>query len=357
MIKYLGSKRLLIPTILEIIQSLPDARSVIDLFAGTSRVGHALKRAGQRVLSNDILAYAHALAACYVETDRSAVAPRIGELLEHLGSLPGRPGYFTEHFCVRSRFFQPHNGARVDAIREEIERLNLEPHLRAVAIVSLMEAADRVDSTTGVQMAYLKQWAPRSFNDLELRVPDLVDAGANGASKAFCLDAREAAKQLEADVAYIDPPYNQHSYLGNYHIWETLVRWDKPDVYGIVCKRVDCRERRSDFNSKRRHAEAFAEVVRSVRARCLVVSFSNEGYVTRADMEALLATRGNVHVIERDNSRYVGAQIGIHNPQGELVGKVSHLRNFEYIFVVTPHDARWSPVRSVDAERPGQLAL
>ena len=107
-------------------------------------------------------------------------------------------------------------------------------------------------------MAYLKDWAPRAFNDLELRLPRILPRARHGKGQAFCLDALEAAATLEADIAYIDPPYNQHSYLANYHIWETLVRWDTPAHYGVACKRVDVRVRGSVFNSRPGFAGAFA---------------------------------------------------------------------------------------------------
>lgn len=333
-IKYLGSKRVLIPSILEAVRSVPDARTVIDLFSGTSRVGHALKRAGYRVLANDHNAYAHALATCYVQADREDVLADAERLIAEFNALPGSPGYFTETFCLRSRFVQPRNGERIDAIREAIARKGLPPELEAVVLVSLMEAADRVDSTTGLQMAYLKAWSARSYDDLELRVPDLLPRSPHGKGEAHALDALDAAARLEADVAYIDPPYNQHSYLRNYHIWETLVRWDKPEVYGAACKRADCRHRTSDFNSRRRCAEALERVVRAVRAPALIVSFSDEGYLSRQQLEAMLSARGPVRVIERDYKRYVGAQIGIYSPGGRKVGAVGRLRNTEYLFVV-----------------------
>ena len=123
----------------------------------------------------------------------------------------------------------------------------MDEDLKAILLVSLMEAADRVDSTTGVQMAYLKAWAPRAANDLELRLPAILP----GPGEAHELDAEQAAGNWETDVVYLDPPYNQHRYAGNYHIWETLVRWDRPAVYGVACKRVDCRQYSSAFNSRR----------------------------------------------------------------------------------------------------------
>jgi adenine-specific DNA-methyltransferase len=251
-IKYLGSKRLLVPRIVELVAGLDRARpvqTVLDLFAGTSRVGHALKRAGYRVLSNDDATYAHVLATAYVQADAGDWAPALDALLAELSALPPAPGYVTRTFCEEARYFTPENGARIDAIRAAIAARALPPELEALALTALLEAADRVDSTTGVQMAYLKRWAPRAANPLALRAPEVLPRARHGKGAAHRLDALEAARRLSADVAYLDPPYNQHSYLANYHIWESLVRWDKPPVYGVACKRSDVRSRRSVFNS------------------------------------------------------------------------------------------------------------
>lgn len=345
MIKYIGSKRTLLPVILDAVRTASsDAPcTVLDLFSGTSRVGHALKRAGYRVIANDHNAYAATLARCYVQADAEDVLEDAAKLVAEFNSrLRGgwsEPGYFTQTFCEKSRFFQPQNGARIDAIREAIAAKHLQPELEAVMLVSLMEAADRVDSTTGLQMAYLKDWAPRASNDLELRVPDVLPRAAAGKGLALNMDAFDAAADVEADIAYIDPPYNQHSYLGNYHVWESLIRWDKPEVYGIACKRIDVKHRQSVFNSRRKFAASFRQLLNAVRARTLIVSFSDEGYLSREQLEAMLGElwggEAQVSVIENDFKRYVGAQIGIYNPQGEKVGKVSHVRNKEFVYVVT----------------------
>ena len=330
MIKYLGSKRVLIPRILEQVAGLAGVRSVLDLFSGTSRVGHALKARGYRVHANDHNAFAATLATVYVQSDRRRWQAPAERLIAELDALPGRTGWFTETFCVRARYLQPDNGARVDAIRERIASMALEPELEAIALVSLMEAADRVDSTVGVQMAYLKRWAPRSFQPLSLRVPELLD----GEGSASCLEARAAAAGFPADLAYLDPPYNQHSYLGNYHVWESLVRWDKPDVYGVAMKRVDVRERPSEFNRRGEIVAAFQAVLDAIRARYLVVSFSNEGYLTVDALRAMLAAYGSVRVAEVPHRRYIGSQIGIYNPQGEKVGRPGRRTNREHLFVV-----------------------
>ena len=339
MVKYIGSKRVLIPDIVETIrEALPGGGTVVDLFSGTSRVGHALKKAGYRVLANDHNAYAHTLAKCYVQADREDVIRDAERLVREFNAIKGSPGWFTETYCIKSRFFHPKNGERIEAIREAIASRGLPEELEAVMLTALLEAADRVDSTTGLQMAYLKRWAPRALNDLSLRAPDVLPRAPSGKGRAYMMEAAEAARTLEGDAVYIDPPYNQHSYLSNYHIWETLVRWDRPEVYGVACKRADCRTRKSPFNSRKRFLAAFRCVLEGLRARLIIISFNNEGFVSRQQMENLLSEvfgpDAALEVVERDYRRYVGAQIGIYNPDGERVGRVSHLRNRECLYVV-----------------------
>ena len=143
-------------------------------------------------------------------------------------------------------------------------------------------------------------------------------------------------------MVYLDPPYNQDSDLGNYHVWESLVRWDRPAVYGVACKRADVRDRKSAFNSRRRCAAAMREVLDTVAAPAVVLSFNDEGYLARPELEAMLGElwngRGRVVTLERDFKRYVGAQIGIHDLNGRKVGRVGRLRNKELIYVAARED-------------------
>ena len=332
MIKYLGSKKKLVPFIVEKMGALEDVKHVVDLFSGTSRVGHALKAKGYRVYSNDYNKYAYTIARCYVEADSSLI-PQVTAEVEMLNNIEGRAGWFTKTYCEDSRFFQPKNGERIDSIRSEIEN-SYSGIMKDVLLTSLMEAADRVDSTCGIQMAYIKKWSSRSFKDLELRVPDLLPPSLHGKGKAFLGDSNEFVKNHKADVFYIDPPYNQHSYLGNYHIWETLVSWDTPETYGKAKKRVECQERKSSYNSKRAHKETFTDLIGNLDARYAIVSFSDEAYMSREELEETLSTRGTFHVYEYDYKRYVGAQIGIYSPEGEKVGKEGKRRNTVRLFVL-----------------------
>ena len=332
MIKYIGSKRRLVP-VLAAIAAASSARRALDLFTGTTRVAQAFKSQGMTVTAVDSARYAEVFARCYIAADAGSVDARaLHEAIAHLDGLAGRPGYVTETFCERSRFFQPFNGERIDAIRDAIESEFADSALYPILLTSLIEAADRVDSTTGLQMAYVKQWSSRSFAPLRLRVPELLA----GAGTAVLGDSCELGPALgHFDLAYLDPPYNQHRYFTNYHVWETLVAWDAPEHYGVACKRLDAREdhTKSVFNSKRTMVPALAALVRDLSCELLVLSYNDESWLSLDELVDMCGHHEAVRALGFPSARYVGARIGIHNPAGIKVGTVSHLENLEYLVV------------------------
>jgi adenine-specific DNA-methyltransferase len=351
-IKYLGSKRRLVPALSEMALA-SGAATALDLFTGTTRVAQALKRLGIHTTAVDSSRAAHVLAQCYVATDPEqspSFLAEVAEAVEALNRLDGQPGYVTETFCRSSRFFRPENGARIDAIRDAIEAGFAGTPLWPVLMTSLLEAADRVDSTTGVQMAYLKQWAARADRPLALRVPELVPGGGRAVRGDACVLVADGSEVLpDVDLAYLDPPYNQHRYESNYHVWETLVEWDAPIHYGIACKREDLRlpTGRSQFNRRQTMPAALAGVIAGVRAETVVLSYNNESWLTLDELYDMCAARGHVQVVSFDSARYVGARIGIHNPAGRKVGTVSHLRNTEYVLIAGSRDRARRMARSV----------
>ena len=251
-IKYAGSKLKLLPHILQLAKKT-DAKTVLDGFAGTTRVSQAFAKTGYRVLCNDIAAWSEVFGACYL-LNRKRKADYI-ELIEHLNTLLPSDGWFTEHYggnpeAVQAdglkKPWQIHNTRKLDAIREEIDRLSLTKVERAVALTSLILALDRVDSTLGHFASYLKEWSPRSFNELVLEVPNL-----------FCTDEQHEVSRRDifelvhdstADLAYYDPPYGSNNekmppsrvrYASYYHLWSTVCLNDEPELFGKALRRKD----------------------------------------------------------------------------------------------------------------------
>ena len=354
MIKYLGSKRRLVGVLADMLSAV-GASTALDLFTGTTRAAQAFKARGAKVTAVDTARYSEIFARCYIETDADDVDD---EALRHamadLQALPGRPGYVTETFCRQARYFRPENGARIDAIRDTIEDVYAQDPLYPLLLTSLIEAADRVDSTTGVQMAFLKAWAARAFKPLTLRAPVLLP----GSGAAVRADALSAVALLGPfDFAYLDPPYNQHRYFTNYHVWETLVAWDAPEHYGVACKRIDARDpaTHSPFNRRADMSGALAACINDVDAHVVVVSYNDEAWLSLDELRDMCAQRGGaVEVVGFDSKRYVGAQIGIHNPRGEKVGTVSHLRNMEYLVVAGD---KASVAAAIDAAMTSSIGL
>lgn len=337
MIKYLGSKRRLVPVLTELFER-SGARTTLDLFTGTTRVAQAFKRAGSTVTAVDSARYSEIFARTWIETDSACVdVAELTEVLDELNQLPGEAGYVTDTFCVQSRFFQPFNGERIDAIRSAIASNHAGSPLEPILLTSLVLAADKVDSTAGLQMAYIKQWAPRSYKPMTLQIPQLLP----GTGRAVRGDSVDVLPSLGSfDLAYLDPPYNQHRYFTNYHVWETIVAWDHPEHYGVACKRVDARDdtTKSVFNRKREMPDALRATIAAVDAEIVIVSYNDESWVGLGELREMCSVHGEVAALAFDSKRYIGAQIGIHDPGGTKVGEVSHTRNQEYVLVAGATD-------------------
>ena len=225
--------------------------------------------------------------------------------------------------------------------------------MRPLLLTSLLLAADRVDSTTGLQMAFLKQWAPRSHRDLALQPPVLAP-GAGSHRGGRCDEVVDELPHV--DLAYLDPPYNQHRYFTNYHVWETLVRWDAPEHYGIACKRIDARDpaTKSVFNRKAEMPVALRDLVQRVRADVVVLSYNDEAWIgperlVRGCARPVTRRCGCWRSTARGTSARRSASTA---PPASGSARVSHLRNTELVFVAGPRDRVEAAVHSQGVASP-----
>lgn len=181
-IKYAGSKLKLLPQILALCEGLP-INSVLDGFSGSTRVSQAFSQLGFQVTASDRSDWSYISGLCYLKNTKHP--KEYSELIQHLNSVEGYDGWFTEHYgglnfdgsAIQKdgskKPWQVHNTRKLDAIREEIDKLDLDDHAKSVAITSLMLGMDKVDSTLGHFTSYLSKWSARSYNDLELKLPNL----------------------------------------------------------------------------------------------------------------------------------------------------------------------------------------
>lgn len=319
-VKYAGSKLKLIPQILELVGSQSIER-VFDGFAGTSRVSQALAQSGYQVTSNDISVGSSTFATCYLKNRASPESYQ--DLIDHLNGLTPISGWFTEHYGGVSegpsaiqqdglkKPWQIHNTKKLDAIRLEIDRLDLSEVERAVALTSLILALDKVDNTVGHYVSYLKNWSPRSFKTLDLKIPRLFANVHEHCIKQ--LDIFDAIRELDCDLAYFDPPYGSNNekmppsrvrYASYYHLWTTICLNDQPELVGKSRRRADCSDSlaSSVFEEFRRNpetgrfiaVEAIHKLIVATPVRWLLFSYNNTGRATSQELRDALDSVGKI---------------------------------------------------------------
>ncbi len=335
-VKYAGSKLKLIPRILELSKKA-GAKTVFDGFSGSTRVSQAFVQAGCQVVSNDISEWSKTFGTCYLKNFKSP--QQYQPLMDHLNSLPPEDGWFTDNYggdvnsgkhgnAVQKdgtkKPWQKKNTRKLDAVRREIDALNLDEVSKSVALTSLILALDGVDSTLGHFVSYLKDWSPRSFKDMELRVPRLWENGAE--NKVLCGDVFDALPRVEADLAYYDPPYGSNNekmppsrvrYASYYHLWTTVCKNDRPPVFGKSLRRTDTSDTvaASVFEEFRRNgsgrfivAEAIERLLRETPCRWILLSYSSGGRATAEELNEVIKSNGHiVDTVEVDYKRNVMA--------------------------------------------------
>lgn len=316
-IKYAGSKLKLLPHILPMVCGLRGVRTVLDGFSGTTRVSQALYQTGRfAVTCNDLAAWSPVFARCYLQADRPAAEYQ--RLIDRLNALPGRVGWFTEHYGVgelQKYPFQRKNLERLDAIRDEIAAWRaageIDEVTESVLLTSLILALDRVDSTLGHFSSYLAKWSARSYGDLELRLPHLCYSRKAPAARVEQCDIFDLQGQW--DLAYLDPPYGSGNdkmptsrvrYASYYHFWTTVVRHDRPPIFGRAGRREDSRDgsAASVFEDFRLNAEtgrpnaleAIDRMLGSINARYILLSYSSHGGATIDALTDILAAHGRL---------------------------------------------------------------
>jgi adenine-specific DNA-methyltransferase len=324
-IKYTGSKRALLPHILSLTQTV-HPRTVFDGFSGSTRVSQAYAQTGYTVYANDIAVYSQIFNTAFLLNRREPESYR--PLIDHLNSLEPVDGWFTEHYggdedAVKQPGFkkpwQKKNTRKLDAIREEISRLNLDELERAVAITSLILALDKVDSTLGHHVSYLNEWSSRSRRDLKLELPRLWINNQNNVVMKD--DVFTALKELPDAVglAYLDPPYGSNNekmppsrvrYASYYHLWTTICLNDRPELFGRAQRRTDTSDTQaaSVFEDFRRGPsgrfvviEALDKLIGEIRAEHIILSYSSGGRATAKELYDVLNSHGTIIKVEEIN--------------------------------------------------------
>lgn len=332
-IKYAGSKLKLLPQILSLCDGL-DVETVLDGFSGSTRVSQAFAQLDYSVIASDRSVWSYTLGNCYLKN--KAAKSEYQELIDHLNATPGYDGWFTENYggldydggAIQpdgsKKPWQSKNTRKLDGIRDEIDRLQLDELTKSVALTSLILAMDKVDSTLGHFTSYLKKWSPRSYNDMKLVVPKLfINEKENRVLKG---DIFETLSDINCDLAYFDPPYGSNNekmppsrvrYSSYYHVWTSIIENDRPALFGAAGRREDTRDTNSSsvFEEFRKDSSgqfiainAIKKLITEVKSKYVALSYSSGGRATAEELNQILKSNGNIlKVIEVDYKKNVMA--------------------------------------------------
>lgn len=320
--RYIGGKSQLLDNIIEAIRDIaPDSKSIIDVFSGSGVVSDYMKENGYDVICNDQLYFSYVLLRGRTQLSCKPSFKAFGndDPIDILNNMTLESSGIDINDCFVYQNYAPHddcermyftvdNAIKIDIIRITIEnwyeekRINKDEYYYLLA--SLISAIPFVSNIAGVYAAYLKHWDPRAHKTLTLEHIDISSAKTKAA--AYNLDGEELLKTVKADVLYSDSPYNSREYLPNYHILETVAKYDYPEIKGVTGMR-EYSKQKSDFCSKATVHEAFERMIREAKVKYVVISYNNEGLISTEDLTAICkkyAVNGTFKLIEIPYRRY-----------------------------------------------------
>jgi adenine-specific DNA-methyltransferase len=312
--RFIGSKNLLLYEIEKIIiDKASNAESFCDIFSGTSTVARYFKK-DFRIISNDLLHFSYVLQKATIENEGYPDFLKIKEVInqdpfDYFESvcvtpdlIEGTP-FIYENYSPNAKserkYFSNYNALCIDYIRQTIEswwnQSFLEENEYYYLLAGLIEAVPFISNIAGTYGAFLKHWDNRANKTLNLiKLQTLANKKDN---KCFNENANDLIKEISGDILYIDPPYNSRQYLPNYHVLETISRYDSPDIYGKTGMRP-YKDIRSNYCLKKEALSTFSDLISNSKFKHIVVSYSTEGIIKPEDIESVLKQYGNKDTYE-----------------------------------------------------------
>lgn len=274
--RYIGSKAKLTNWIIEtILNETKDVNSLIDIFAGTASVAKAASQHFPKIIINDIL---HANNVIYNAFFKNDVwdKEKVEDIIDYYNSINPtdlEENYFSENYG--DKFFDKLNAKLIGYIREDLEsrKPNLTDKEYSVLLASLIYNIDKIANTVGHFDAYIKK--PIKYKELNLR---LIKPSEIQNVEIHQENANSLAKKITADIAYIDPPYNSRQYSRFYHVYENLVKWDKPQLFGVALKPEP--ENMSVYCTVNA-GKAFMNLIENLNVKYIAVSYNNT-YISKS---------------------------------------------------------------------------
>lgn len=339
--RYIGNKTNLLKNINQVIKDNCDGNEKVfcDLFSGTSSVARFFKNR-YKIISNDILYFSYVLQRATItnneipDFEKLKNKLNVENVLDYLETINinGKKyktfiydNYSPNDNCERM-YLTPENAKRIDYIRTTIEKWKKENLIKEneyfYLLATLIEGVPFVSNITGTYGAYLKDWDKRAFKKFEMIRLNVVNN--NEENECYREDANELIKKVSGDILYIDPPYNSRQYLPNYHLLETIARYDEPKINGKTGIRTYTEEK-SNYCIKSKVYDELEELIKNAKFKHIIMSYNQEGLLKKEEIEQILKKYG-------DKDTYKLYQIPYKQYENKLTKKIE--KHYEYIFYI-----------------------
>lgn len=346
--RFIGNKEKLAPIIYDFLQKCgaiqKEERSFFDVFSGSVSMGKFFRQKGFKVYSSDMLYFSYVLQKAYLEYENPDFEKLLSQkqflqnstffntpyekVLNFLNSVQGVEGFISTHYApspTNTRmYFTQENAQKIDAIRLQIEQWKNENFISDneyfILLATLLESISLFANVAGVYAAFCKNWDKRALKPFMLR-PVEFSQGING--ECFCGDSVKILQNFKksVDILYLDPPYNQRQYAPNYHLLETLAKYDNPNIKGVAGLR-EWGEQKSLFCNAKTALIELENIAKLPCYKTLVLSYNSDGIMDKNSIFKLLESFGKVSFCEIPYRRF------------KSNAKVQKNAVFEYLWVV-----------------------
>ncbi|WP_249030200.1 Dam family site-specific DNA-(adenine-N6)-methyltransferase [Tannockella kyphosi] len=339
--RFIGSKTALVNEIENVINenTIGNEQIFCDLFSGTGTVARHFK-SRYEIYSNDLLHFSYVIQKATIENNELPQFLKLKELgivdpFSFLEETPIADCSYDEYFITQNyspnkncdrMYVSNKNATRIDFIRNTIEAWKQSSLINDTEyfylLAGLIEGVPYVSNITGTYGAYLKEWDKRTYKEFEMRRLEVLDNKKN--NRCFNTDGGKLIEELEGDILYLDPPYNSRQYAPNYHLLETISKYDYPTIKGVTGMR-DYAEQKSLYCVKSEVLSAFDDLISKAKFTHIVVSYSSDGLMSAEQIEAVLKKHGISDTFKRYDIPY-------RKYKGKLSKQADTL--YEYIFYI-----------------------
>ena len=321
--RYLGNKYKLLSFITKVVEEeCENINTVADIFAGTGAVASAFT--DKKLITNDIMYSNYICHLAWFGSEKYSKEKIISLIMEYNQMNVKQDNYMSENFA--NTYFSLEDCRKIGFIRQDIEdrfsKDEINARERALLITSLLYAMDKIANTCGHYDAYRQ--GVEFKKHLELSVPQ-PDETLNENNVCYNMDTNELVTNMEADLVYIDPPYNSRQYCDAYHLLENVARWNKPEVFGVA-KKMDRTSLKSDYCTQKATA-AFEKLIDSIHAKYILLSYNNmaekgnersNAKISDDDIMRILNKKGSVKVFAEDYKAFSTGKSDIKENQERL---------------------------------------